>query len=446
LKKVFIKKLLISVLIAIILSSTITAFFVTGENIDHQPLRVSDQERSLLLIKNQHAVLPAGLIDIFIERIMERNHISAVSAAIVHNDELLWTQGYGLADRERKTPAEPTTIYLVASISKTITATALMQLYEQGLFDLDDDINSYLNFSVRNPRYPDMPITFRMLLSHHSSMAVDPPTLFTRTFPGDLTIEGYPYPFYKELFSPGGIHYVPQMWTESRPGDDMNYANLGFGLLGYLVERFSGQSFEQYCQDHIFHPLDMYNTSFTVGSLASDRLARPYEYYQGVYYPYIQYTMMDYPAGGLRTTVVDLSHFLMAQMQNGTYNNVQLLAPESIQIMHTVQYPNHTGYNFKYGIGFQIWETQTGRHIGHSGGLFGVATLMVYRETDHTGIIMFLNKEIYTLRDQLAFANIERLLFLKALRFGVLSNNQIDSLSDLVQYNSIVANDFTHHP
>jgi CubicO group peptidase (beta-lactamase class C family) len=441
LKKICIKKVLISVLVVVILSSTITAFFVTGENIDHQQPSVSDQDLSILLRKNQHAVLPTGLIDTFIEKIMERNHISAVSAAIVHNDELLWTHGYGLADRERNKPAEPTTIYLVASISKTMTATALMQLYEQGLFDLDDDINTYLNFSVRNPRFPDVPITFRMVLSHHSSIAVDPPTLFTRTFPGDLIIQGYPFPFFKELFTPEGIHYVPQMWMENRPGEEMYYANLGFGLLGYLVERISGQSFENYCQEHIFHPLEMYNTSFFVNSLASARLARPYEYYDNIYYPYIQYNMLDYPAGGLRTTVVDLSHFLIAQMQNGTYKDVQLLTPESISIMHTVQYQNHTGYNFEYGLGFQIWETQTGRQIGHSGGLFGVATLMVYRETDNTGLIMFLNKGINTLRDQFAFATLEHLLFLKALQYGSLKG-QPDTLTNLVKYNSLLTNDF----
>jgi CubicO group peptidase (beta-lactamase class C family) len=316
-----------------------------------------------------------------------------------------------------------------------------MQLYEQGLFDLDDDVSNYLNFSVRNPAFPGVPITFRMLLSHHSSLSVDPDTSFTRILPTDLPLGDYPQSFYRELLVPGGLHYIPQVWTPEIPGSAMNYANLGFGLLGILVERLSGENFASYCHDHIFLPLEMYNSSFTLEGLNSSRLARPYEYYNGVYIPYMQYTLLDYPAGGLRTTVVDLSHFLIAQMNQGRYKNVQLLSPETIEMMHTAQYQNHTGYNFNYGFGFQIWEDKSGTQIGHSGGLYGVSTLMRYREGQDVGVIVFCDKGVQTMLDSFEFSLLILCINTKARQY--LNTPETTSFSNILMTAQWIQRDFT---
>ncbi len=360
----------------------------------------------------------ADSFDAVMTRVMSLGHISGASAAIVENESMVWAEGYGLANRETSLVAAPASIYLVASISKTMTATALMQLYEQGLFGLDDDISSYLGFTLRNPAFPDVPVTFRMLLAHHSSLATDPVTDFTRVFPADLQITGYPDPFYRELLVPGGLHYIPQMWSLDAPGSAMHYANLGFGVLGFLVERLSGENFSAYCREHIFLPLEMENTSFWIGDLNASRLARPYQYLSGGYEPYMQYTMLDYPAGGLRTTVVDLSHFLIAQMNQGRYKDVQLLSPETIALMHTPQYQNHSGYDFTYGLGFQIWEHDSGNEVGHSGGLYGVSTFMRFQEGHGTGVILFCNRQTQTLRDRFTFAVLVACLSSKARHLG----------------------------
>lgn len=354
--------------------------------------------------------------DLLFERIivglMELAHMSALSAAIVKGNEFVWAKGYGLYDRENIKEADEHTIFLVASISKTFTATAIMQLYERGFFRLDDDVNDYLNFSLRNPKYPDKKITFRMLLSHQSSLAVDLPTFkFNRVIPAGLGVMGYPYPFLKDYLSPGGIHYKPQIWTELPPGEKRCYSNIGYAILGYLVEILSEKSFEGYCSENIFEPIDMDDSSFRMANVNSSRVAVPYDFQSGEYYPFLHYDTLDYPASGLRTSVLDLSHFLIAHMNGGIYNGVRILNESTVGLMHEAQ-----GSNGRYGLGFQISEKLTGTYIGHSGGMDGVATKMVFRPSDTVGIIFFTNERVQNYRELFAFGMIEQLLFLKATK------------------------------
>lgn len=354
--------------------------------------------------------------DDFFEKIilnlMKIARMSALSACIIKGDKVIWAKGFGLYDRENDKQADENTIYLVASISKTFTATAIMQLYEKGYFSLDDDVNDYLPFPLRNPNYPDKPITFRMLLAHQSSLAEDPPAFYSY-IPGDLEVVGYPYPWLEEYLVPGEIHYKPQVWTDFLPGEEMNYANVGYGLLGYLVEIISGMPFEEYCRENIFEPLGMKNTSFMLSNLDVSKIAVPYVFQYGKYYPLLHYGILDYPAGGLRTNVLDLSKFLIAHMNGGVYNGTRILSEESVEKMHTIQYPSKH-YSFQYGLGWQIWVKPSDVYIGHTGGLYGVATKMVFRKSDNTAIIFFTNKEVYNLREIVVFSLIERLLFWKA--------------------------------
>jgi len=362
-------------------------------------------------IKTAMEAVNEEIFDMLITRVMKMAHMSALSAAIIKDGKVVWAKGYGLYDRERNKEATENTIYLVASISKTFTATAIMQLYEKGLLDLDDDVNKYLPFSLRNPKHPDKPITIRMLLAHQSSLAEDPPAFYCH-FPGDLKIGGYPEPWLEEYLTPKGIHYKPQIWADYEPGKEMSYANIGYSILGYIVERITNMTFEDYCQKYIFQPLGMKNTSFELMKLNISNIAVPY-IYRGEYEPLLHYQILDYPAGGLRTNVIDLAKFLIAHMYGGEYNGIRILSPESVEEMHKVQYPSHK-YFFQYGLGFQIWNIGGEKYIGHTGGLYGVATKMVYRERDKVGIIFFTNKGVEKMNEVIAFSMIERLLFWKA--------------------------------
>jgi CubicO group peptidase (beta-lactamase class C family) len=333
---------------------------------------------------------------------------SAISACIVKDDQVIWSKGYGYYDRSERKPAMVDTNYVIASITKTITGTALMQLYEQGLFGLDDDVNAFLPFELRNPNFPDDPITFRMLLSHTSSLNENTQDqYYWFNFSGNPPFDFFPEPYLREFLLPGGKYYDPSVWnTTYRPGEYAMYANVGFDLISYLVEIISGEPFLEYCDTHIFSPLDMKNTGFNLSRLDINKVAIPYMRFKGKYYsineleflfgenwtpPEQYYRARFYPAGGLYTTVTDLSHFLIAHMNGGVYNGTRILEKETVELMHEVQPGNQIGYGLAWWSG-----NVSGLYVtGHDGLLPGINTWMYYNQTEDIGVIYLASGSPY---------------------------------------------------
>ena len=352
--------------------------------------------------------------DFFFDRkmefLMELGLLPSTSTCIIEDDEVTWSKAYGYYDLENNKPATENTIYNVGSTSKTITGTALMQLWELGLFDLDEDVNNYLPFSLRNPYYPDDPITFRMLLSHSSSLNYDNMEYYWFNFSSEPPFSFYPDPWLEEHLIPGGKWYYPERWSNRyRPGQYSMYANVGFEIVGYLIELISGEHFVDYCKEHIFLPLNMYDTGWNLSELDIDNVAIPYHYHNGKYLkinelsyllgsytpPDIYWRMRLNPAGCLYTTVSDLSHFLIAHMNGGLWNNVRILKEETIEEMHTIQPPGNADMsNVYYGLGWAFQEFPFIFNItfsGHTGGIYGVSTMMYYIPDENIGIIFFTN-------------------------------------------------------
>ncbi|MDG6218824.1 MAG: serine hydrolase [Candidatus Thermoplasmatota archaeon] len=324
-------------------------------------------------------------IDVPIKILMKLSKVPSISACVIKDDRIIWSNAYGYQNIEEKKEAQDTTLYNIASISKTITATALMQLYEQGFFDLDDDINTFLPFSVRHPEYADVPITFRMLLAHQSGLSEDPLKFYTY-FPLDECPIPL-YPWIETYLSPVGNNYTHQIWSSDAPGEVFHYANVGFALIGYLVERISGQPFYQYCHESIFLPLKMYNTSYLLQDLDLLNVAMPYRHLSAFYVPFGYHCYLGYPCGSVHTSVIELSQFIIAHMNNGVYDGYQLLNASTVSLMHTIQYPNSS-----YGLGWVVVDDiDTGLMYGHTGGDTGVATNVVVQEDDDTAIIYFTN-------------------------------------------------------
>lgn len=354
--------------------------------------------------------------DVFFNQVlflcMKLGHIPSLSACIIKNNEPVWASGYGYSDIEHKKTANVNTIYGVASISKVITATALMQLYDEGLFGLDDDINEYLNFSIRNPYYPDDPITFRMLLAHHSSLAEEPWYHHT-LYPGDCPIPLYP--FLKEYLVLGGSEYFPEIWVNCRPGKEFHYANTGYWVIGYLVEVLSNQPFDQYCKEHIFLPLNMMNTSFRFADIPKENLAVPYIYGFWGYEPFMHAGSVGYPSDGLRTTVMDLSCFLIVHLNDGVYNGVRLLKEETVRLMQNPQYSSDSNY----GLGWEIWKNRRGgSFFGYGGGNIGISSNMIVRCSDNVSVMFFVNRKVTLYRELIAEQLIEQLLFIQSIKFS----------------------------
>jgi len=343
------------------------------------------------------------------EFLMRLSKFPSLSACIIEGDQVTWSNSYGYYDLENKKPATENTIYSLASITKTITGTALMQLWEQGLFDLDEDVNNYLSFSLRNPNFPDNPITFRMLLSHSSSLNYDAEDYYWFNFSADPPFSFYPYPWLEEFLVPGGRLYYSEIWSNIyRPGEKSMYANVGFDIIGYLIELISGEQFLDYCNEHIFIPLEMYSTGWNLSALDINNVAIPYHFHNGEYlqinelsYTLGRFTPPDkywrfrmYPAGGLYTTVSDLSHFFIAHMNNGVWSGVRILEEDTVEEMHTIQPPGNDDIGAYYGLGWLFQEYPIIFNLtvsGHSGGVFGVTTAMYYIPNENVGIILFMN-------------------------------------------------------
>lgn len=345
--------------------------------------------------------------DKIIEIIMRLTLMPSLSACIIKNNTVKWSKAYGYANIEQNISAETDHAYMVASISKTFTAVAILQLYEQGFFELDDNVSNHLPFDLKNPNYPEVNITFRMLLSHHSSLERN--FLVTGLF-----FAGFDCPneWLEEILTPSGQYYLPRSWTKFAPGEKFEYSDLGFQILAYLVERISNQPYVEYCNEHILKPLNMSNSSFHLDDFEFGKIATPYLYFLGNFIPFPHVEIEAYGAAGLRTTVLDLSKYLMMHMNNGTCNGVKILESETIKEMHTPQ------MNFDYyGLGWMINPISEGYfEMGHSGTIPGGRAEMWYRTSDNAGIIYFWNqyRMIDSIREIIGNIMIDRLLWQKA--------------------------------
>jgi CubicO group peptidase (beta-lactamase class C family) len=313
--------------------------------------------------------------------------VPGLSAAIVKNGRVVCTAVAGKADTKTGKAVTRDTGFLWASVSKTLTATAVMQLFEQGKFQLDDDISKYIGFTVKVPSCPNTPITFRQLLTHTSSIA-DNTTIIDAspvavssgdpTVPLGSLVKGY--------LTTSGTYYRAASFAKVCPGTTSDYSNMGVATLGYLVQVISGQDLYQYFHDHIFAPLGMTNSSFRLADLDTSLLALP----NGTD---THYGEADYPDGMLRTAPGQLGKFLAMYMQGGTYDGKPILKESTIQEMlksQTTLAPASTG-GITQGL---IWYTVSTFGMatwGHDGDDDGASSNMFFDPKTKTGVIMVAN-------------------------------------------------------
>ncbi len=323
---------------------------------------------------------------------MDNKKVSGLAAIIIQDSNIVWEGYYGLADRSRDKPVDTSTIFMLASVSKTITATALMQLYEDGLFELDDAINDYLPFSVTPVNHPDANITFRQLLTHTSSIRDNWSVMLDLYTTGDSPIPLSS--FMEDYLAPGGEYFSAQSFYNYAPGAASNYSNIGAALCGYLVEAIALQPFNEYCNTHIFEPLCMDNTGWFLSELDTTLIARPYTNVFGTFYDQGLYGYPDYPDGQLRTTARSLAKFLGAYMQGGTLYGTNLLDANTVDSMLVVQ---DAGLDDIQGLMWYQWTLGGELLWGHNGGDDGVSTDMYFNPLTNTGYIILTNGDAFNL-------------------------------------------------
>src|SRR5256886_3721818 len=314
-------------------------------------------------------------LDALIPAQLRNRNIAGAVVSVVKDGQVLFQKGYGYADFEAKQPVLPDqTLFRPGSISKLFTATAVMQLVEQGKLDLDRDVSGYLDFAIPKT-YPE-PVTLRQLLTHTAGFEDTLKNLFV-AHESDL-----------KLLRAYLVNQMPARIFP--PGKVPSYSNYGFTLAGYIVERVSGEKFERYIDNHILKPLRMTNSTFdqplppaltsqmSQGYLTAAKKTRDFEFVQAS------------PAGALTTTAADMTRFMLAFLQDGTVDGVSLLKPETVRQMETRQFELHPMIN---GLGITLMEySMNGQHIvAHGGDTLWFHSDMVLLPDAHFGYFISYN-------------------------------------------------------
>lgn len=334
------------------------------------------------------ATVASTPLQAYIRDRMAAARVPGLAAVVVSGGHIIWSAGHGWANIERRMPATPDTDFMMASVSKTVMATAAMQAVERGLIDLDADVNDVLPFAVRNPNHPADPISLRQLLTHTSSVR-DNWTIFNRFYvrgDSDVPLGG----FLRRWVTPGSDLYdARKNFDRWAPGTRYEYSNIGASMAGYMVEASSGAPFDRWCERHIFGPLKMPQTSWHLRGLRRSNVAMPYRAVKGGGYRATgQYGYPDYPDGQLRTTARELAHHLLSFIRFGTFGGAQVLQHDTVREMRRPQIKG-----IARGQGLIWYRAHIGGHalLGHNGGDNGVATQMYFRPDDGVGVIVLTN-------------------------------------------------------
>jgi CubicO group peptidase (beta-lactamase class C family) len=352
---------------------------------------------------------PEDILDLKITDLMSENHIPSLAVGIVINDTLEWSNGYG-------NQSDLDTVYMIGSLTKLFAATAIMQLNETGMLDLDTDINNYLPFNVRNPSYPNDSITTRMLLTHSSGLCCGVYDEILWDYDADMIdwqndrmgwniTQWSSRPtlgeFINGSLNPSGAYYSEENWC-ARPDTQRQYSNTGFLLLSYMLEEITNQKYEDYLQENVLDPLDMNSTGFDYADFLG-RNAIPYERRHNTNDEYPLYNQYNFGGGGLRSTVPDLANFLIAHTNRGNYRGKQILQPETIELMQKVDYSFHGtelgGLRFRgQGLGWPIYRDDL---FGHSGAILGYLSQVILKSEDDEkfGIVILVNRGITLVPD-----------------------------------------------
>ena len=299
---------------------------------------------------------------------LAKNNLAAAVVVVVKDGQILVSRGYGYADIAANKKVDPaTTLFRPGSISKTFLWTAVMQLVEQGKLNLDADVNQYLDFTIA-PRDGKL-ITMRDLMTHTPGFEETLKNLFSHDDQLPMSNEAW----LKE--------WVPE--RVFAPGEVSAYSNYGAALAGYIVQRVSGQPFDEYIEQHIYQPLGMQHATFRQPLPANLKGDMAKSYVSASTPPKSFEMVVSDPAGGMSVSGEDMARFMIAQLQNGTYNNMQILRPETAKAMHDFTHYSVPGL-MPMALGFYHMDRNGQTIIGHGGDT----------ELFHSGMMLFLQQNV----------------------------------------------------
>ncbi|UIR57952.1 beta-lactamase family protein [Sphingobacterium sp. SRCM116780] len=341
-----------------------------------------------IFIIHHTALAQTSAVDQQIIAIMNKYQTMGLSVAVVKDNHLIYNQSYGWKNKESAQLLKNDDIFRIASISKSFSATAIMQLIEQKKCHLDDDFSDLIGFKIRNPNFPNKKITLKMVLSHTSSI-------------NDKN--GY---FDLDVINPDKSDKYAISYNHYEPGTQYEYCNLNFNMIGAVIERLSGQRFDLYIKEHILDPLQLY-AGYCVDSLDNTKFVTLYEYdtvnkqlspQPSAYNPRseeIKNYKLGYstpafsPTGGMKISAVDLAKYMMMHMNYGKgLTNKRIIKKGSSKIMQ-IPITSNEGYGLALRVSDKIIQNKT--LIGHTGSAYGLYSAMFSEPKEKFGIVVITN-------------------------------------------------------
>jgi CubicO group peptidase (beta-lactamase class C family) len=340
----------------------------------------------LLVLPRSAAIAQNGRFDLektktvltgVIEKTLAENGIPSMSIALVRGDSIVWKAAFGYTNMRTRTPATTETLYSTGSSFKSVTATAVMQLAEQGKLRLDDPINRYLGDSqVQDRLQSEKPVTFTHILSHWSGLknGAETEPIWGRKLP--KTLEAM----------------TSTLYSIRAPETKWEYNNFAYGTAGLLVQKISGLEYEKYMVDHVLKPVGATTAHPVYPSPEMvERMALPYKAggSLGKPEPEVQVHFDVYPAGDVYLTAADMAHYLGAQLNGGVFNGNRILSEESVREMHTPRFGGDYGFGF-----WMVHDSATGHTLIHHGGAIPGQRAFLIGDLDaHVGVYYMTNSD-----------------------------------------------------
>lgn len=322
-----------------------------------------------------------------IEEIFQEEKVVGLSVAVIKNNKIIYTHSFGVKNLETGAPLDNENIFRIASISKSFSATSIMQLVEAGKISLEEDVSNLVGFKIRNPKYPETVITLKLLLSHLSSINDS---------------EGY---FSLDYINPAKNPNWAKCYNDYEPGKGYQYCNLNFNMVGTIIERTSGERFDQYVKHHVLDPLGLYG-GYCVDSLDKSKFANIYDYNvdsakfilsPNAYAPRSEeianYTMgystpIFSPTGGMKISALDLAKYMTMHMNNGKYKGGRIISKRlSKQMQKALSDQEQYGFALentnKLIDGVQL--------VGHTGSAYGLYSAMYFNPKKKFGFVVISN-------------------------------------------------------
>lgn len=323
--------------------------------------------------------------DSLVKELIAENPPPGLAIGIIYQGNLAFKQGYGYANIEKALVASKDTVFRLGSISKTFTAIAIMQLWEQGLFKLDDPINQYLKaFEIHPPTADSPAITFHHLLSHTSGLGRGETIREFIDVLGHFTGWWKPrFTSLNEFYSPDGLHPIIPA------GKKYSYSNNGYAILGQLVEDISGQPFAHYMHQHVFDPLGMAQSAVTMNSRVYSNLAMGYKGNANNYTPIRPTEICQQGAGSMLSSLHDMALFVKALLRHGQ----GILQPQTWELMCEPHWQSDSRL-CGHGYGIQLQNFDGHYFYDYAGGAGGFNAYFAFDSNHQLGLIALSNRHL----------------------------------------------------